>query len=115
MINLEIISATSPTALSRILKILSNFGDRFILVRPNQNRSENPERLKKILDQYKIPCEVIEAIPNAIQKVKQFVQPDDMVCITGSIYTVGEAKQYFKNEHDFKTNFSPSASIHPNG
>ena len=65
----------------KLLKILSNFGDRFILVRPNQERSENPQRLKEILDQYKIPCEVIETIPNAIRKVKQIVQPDDMVLL----------------------------------
>ena len=98
-----------------VLKILSGFGDQFILVRPNQKRSENPHRLKEILDQYKITCEVIETIPNAIKKLKQFVQPDDMVCITGSMFTVGEAKQYFKNEPDFKTNYFPSTDIHRSG
>jgi len=97
-----------------ILKILSNFGDRFILVRPNQDRSENPQRLQEILNQYKVPCEVIETIPNAIQRVKQFVQPDDMVCITGSIFTVGETKRYLKNEPDCKTIFSPPTGTHLN-
>ena len=99
---------------NEILKILSNFGDQFILVRPNQKRSENPQRLKEILGQYKIPCEVIETIPKAIRKIKQFVQPDDIVCITGSIFTIGEAKLFLKNEPNFKNNFYTSTDIHIN-
>ena len=91
-----------------ILRILSNFADHFILVRPNQERSEDPERLKHIMSMHKVSCEVIESVPNAIKKVKKILRPDDLACITGSIFTVGEAKKYFKNESDFKTNLSPS-------
>jgi len=98
-----------------ILRILSNLADHLILVRPNQERSENPERLKQIMSMHKVSCEVIESIPDAIKKVKKILQPDDIVCITGSIFTVGEAKKYFKNESDFKTNLSSSTGIHLNG
>jgi dihydrofolate synthase / folylpolyglutamate synthase len=98
-----------------ILKILSTFADHFILVRPNQERSENPERLKQIMSRHKVPCEVIESVPNAIRKVKQILLSDDIVCITGSIFTVGEAKKYLKNDPDFKTSLSPSGDIHLNG
>ena len=98
-----------------ILEILSNFADYFILVHPNQERSENPERLKEIISNYKIPCEVIETVPNAIRRVKQILRPDDIVCITGSIFTVGEAKQYLENEPDFKAGFPPSTDVHLNG
>jgi dihydrofolate synthase/folylpolyglutamate synthase len=98
-----------------ILKILSTFADHFILVRPNQERSENPERLKQIMSRHKVSCEVIESVPNAIRKVKQILLSDDIVCITGSIFTVGEAKKYLKNDPDFKTSLSPSGGIHLNG
>ena len=98
-----------------ILKILSTFADHFILVRPNQERSENPERLKQIMSMHKVSCEVIESVPNAIRKVKQILLSDDIVCITGSIFTVGEAKKYLKNDPDFKTSLSPSGDIHLNG
>ena len=91
-----------------ILRILSSFADHFILVRPNQERSEDPERLKHIMSMYKVSCEVIESVPNAIKKVKKILRSDDLACITGSIFTVGEAKKYFKNESNFKTNLSPS-------
>ena len=98
-----------------MLQKLTNFADHFILVRPNQERSENPTRFKKILKKYNASCEVIESIPKAIRKVKQTALSDDMVCITGSIFTVGEAKQYLDNESDFKNNFSPPTGLHLNG
>lgn len=99
---------------NEVLKILSDLGDHFILVRPDQERSENPERLKEILDRHKISCEVIEPVSKAIEKLKQIVRPDDIVCITGSIFTVGEARQYFEKEPDFKTNLPPISGIHLN-
>ena len=98
-----------------MLQELTNFADHFILVRPNQERSENPTRFKKVLKKYNTPCEVIENIPKAIRKVKQTALSDDMVCITGSIFTVGEAKHYLENESDFKTTISPSTGLHLNG
>ena len=100
---------------NEILKILSKFADHFILVRPNQERSENPERLRNIVSELKISCEVIETVPNAIRKVKKILRPNDIACITGSIFTVGEAKQYLENEPDFKTNFSPLSGTNLNG
>ncbi len=97
-----------------ILKELISFSDHFILVRPNQERSEKPARLKKILRGHNTSCEIIENIPQAIRKAKKTALTEDMICITGSIFTVGEAKQYLENEFDFKTNYSPSTDLHFN-
>ncbi len=97
-----------------ILKKLSTFAGHFILVRPNQKRSENPVRLKEILSRYNASCEIIENIKKAIRKVKQTALPDDMVCITGSIFTVGEAKQCLEDEFNYKTNFNPPTFSNPN-
>jgi dihydrofolate synthase/folylpolyglutamate synthase len=95
---------------NEILELLSSFGDHFILVRPRQDRSEDPERLREYLCHRQISCEVIESVHEAIRKAKQIASPDDIVCITGSIFTVGEAKQYFEeNEPDFKNNIPASS------
>ena len=98
-----------------IIKELTNFADHFILVRPNKERSENPARLKEILKNYNVSCEVIENIPKAIIKAKKNALPNGIVCITGSIFTVGEAKQYLINEPDNKINSSPFTGLHLNG
>jgi dihydrofolate synthase / folylpolyglutamate synthase len=98
-----------------ILKELTNFANHFILVRPNQERSENPARLREILKNYNASCEVIENIPKAIKKAKTTALANEMICITGSIFTVGEAKKYLDNEFNFKTNFFPPTGLHLNG
>ncbi len=93
-----------------IMELLSSLGDHFILVRPNQDRSENPERLREILNRRKISCEIIESVHEAIGRIKTIADSDDIVCITGSIFTVSEAKQYFQaNGSDFKNNIPISS------
>ena len=84
------------------------------MVRPNQQRSKNPRILKEILDKYKVANEVIETIPRAIKKIKRLAKPDDMILITGSMFLVGEVKQYLINEINYKTTYSPSNNIDPN-
>lgn len=99
---------------NEIIRILSEFGNQFILVKPNQKRSESPNELKKRLIKHKVPCEVIKSIPDAIRKVKQIAKTDDIVCITGSIFTVSEAKQSIENETNYNPNLSPPTNFHLN-
>lgn len=35
-------------------------------------------------------------VSDAIEKSLQIAQEDDVICITGSLYTVGDAKAYFQ-------------------
>jgi dihydrofolate synthase/folylpolyglutamate synthase len=41
-------------------------------------------------------------VETAINKSLQIARGDDVVCITGSLYTVGEAKAYFLEGNDRK-------------
>ena len=41
-------------------------------------------------------------VETAINKSFQIAREDDVICITGSLYTVGEAKAYFLEEKDRK-------------
>ena len=41
-------------------------------------------------------------VETAINKSFQIAREDDVICITGSLYTVGEAKAYFLKEKDRK-------------
>jgi dihydrofolate synthase/folylpolyglutamate synthase len=96
-----------------MLEVLSGFGDLFFLVRPNQVRSEDPKRLRETLSQFGKPSEIVEHIPEALERIRQIAQPDDLVCITGSIFTVGETQQYLRNEPAFKISSSSSNCSHP--
>ena len=95
---LVILGLMKDKEVDKIIEILSQFGDRFYLVQVNPPRGEEPEKLREKLTKYNKQVQISESVSNAIQAAKEFAQPKDLVCITGSIFTVAEAKKCFQNE-----------------
>lgn len=90
-----------------MLEILAQTGDYFYLVRPHQTRSEDPNNLKEQLAKCQKPVEIIEEISYALNLARKNSGPHDIICITGSIFTVAEARRYFADEGILKTDFGP--------
>lgn len=78
-----------------ILSILAPLADRIILTVPQTGRAAGTETLLKKLGKFKKPCLVREKVPQACHSALELSRPEDAVCVTGSIYTVGEAKAFF--------------------
>ncbi len=78
-----------------ILKLLAPLADHLILTRPHMDRAAPPLLLKKILGWNGKKAEVVEDLNEAIERGLSLVGKEDLLCITGSLYTVGEAKAYF--------------------
>ena len=87
--------------IDKIIENLSLFGDHFYLVQVNPPRGADPEKLKEKFKKYKKPVQVSKSVSSALQTIKGFSSPNDLVCITGSIFTVAEAKKYFQYEKSF--------------
>jgi folylpolyglutamate synthase/dihydropteroate synthase len=51
--------------------------------------------LKKALDRNGKKAEIAEDLKEAIERGLFLTQKEDLLCITGSLYTVGEARAYF--------------------
>jgi dihydrofolate synthase/folylpolyglutamate synthase len=51
--------------------------------------------LKKALGQNEKKAEIAEDLEEAIERGLSLTQKEDLLCITGSLYTVGEARAYF--------------------
>ena len=77
-----------------MLHLLAPLADHIILTRPQTDRAAPPDLLKKLLGRYTKKAEVIEDFKMAIEKGLSLTQREDLLCITGSLYTVGEAKAY---------------------
>jgi dihydrofolate synthase/folylpolyglutamate synthase len=77
-----------------VLRILSRIADRFVFVQPNSSRAIPPEELREAVSEFPVPCEVIPPVPEALRHVLE--EGAGPVCVTGSFYTVGEAKQFFR-------------------
>lgn len=78
-----------------MLHTLAPMADHLILSRPNTPRAASPSSLKKSLGRNGNRVEVIEDLGEAIERGISMAGKEDLVCITGSLYTVGEAKAYF--------------------
>jgi dihydrofolate synthase/folylpolyglutamate synthase len=78
-----------------ILHFLSPLADQIILTRPATDRAASPSFLRKALGQNGKKAEVIEDLREAIDRGLSLTGKGDLLCITGSLYTVGEARTYF--------------------
>jgi len=93
-----------------IIEILSQFGDLFFLIQVNPPRGETTEKLKEKLNKYNKPVQVSISVSDALQAAKELAKPKDLVCITGSIFTVAEAKKCFQHEKNLT---NPGSTPHP--
>jgi dihydrofolate synthase/folylpolyglutamate synthase len=78
-----------------ILRLLAPLADRIILTKPHTDRATPPSLLKKTLGQNGKKAEIEEDLKEAIERGLSLTQKEDLLCITGSLYTVGEARAYF--------------------
>jgi dihydrofolate synthase / folylpolyglutamate synthase len=84
--------------IDEMLEIFSKIADHIILVKPNQKRSMDPKQLINRLQGNQKQIEIINDISYALQTAKKSAGHNDLICITGSIFTVSEAKQFLTNE-----------------
>jgi dihydrofolate synthase/folylpolyglutamate synthase len=78
-----------------MLHLLAPLADHIILTQPHTDRATPPSLLKKALGQNGEKAEIAEDLKEAIERGLSLTQEEDLLCITGSLYTVGEARAYF--------------------
>jgi dihydrofolate synthase/folylpolyglutamate synthase len=78
-----------------ILHILVPLADHIILTQPHYDRAAHPHLLAEALGRNGKKAKVIEDFHDAIRKGLSMTKEEDLLCITGSLYTVGEARAYF--------------------
>ena len=77
-----------------IISFLAPLSDYIIIIKPKSPRSRAPEDLKTESLKYTDKAEVIEDISDAVSKARSIVSNNDIICITGSFFTVGEARKW---------------------
>ena len=89
-----------------IVKIIVPQVNQLILTMANNPRATPTEILAKEASQYISKEKIIETntVPEAIRKALRITEEKEVICITGSLYTVGEAKAYFLKKGSRKEN-----------
>jgi dihydrofolate synthase/folylpolyglutamate synthase len=82
-----------------MLRELAGVADRMILTRPQYERAADPEVLAAFVRPIRQELRVICRLPDAVSLALDEARRGDLVCITGSLYTVGEAKAYLETRH----------------
>ena len=85
--------------LADIAKIISSHADYWIATRPNQERSASPEQIEAALAPAGKPLERIPDVPQAVERAFQLAAGEDLIVVTGSLFTVAEAKQVFEHQN----------------
>lgn len=84
---------------SAMLNRLSPMADHLILTRPRNSRSADPKALYNLISQKTDKrIDIIFNLKQAIDRALEEAEADHLICITGSLFTVGEAREYLINE-----------------
>ena len=84
---------------SGMLEKISNGADKVIFTRVDNIRSADPEELaSRYTELYGKMAQVAPTLKEALAIANRAVTKEDLICITGSFYLVGEAKRMFQGE-----------------
>jgi dihydrofolate synthase / folylpolyglutamate synthase len=80
--------------ISGILRRLLPLADVIIFSRPRYERAATPGMLKSLAENLSQDAYVIADLGAAIQKASSLAAADDLIVVTGSLFTIGEAREY---------------------
>ena len=92
-------AAMEDKDINKTLPVVVPLADTLVLTKVNYDRSAEPEDLKKALEtdiQNKTICE--SSLPAALDRAAELAGENDLVCIAGSLYMVGEARKLLLGE-----------------
>lgn len=84
--------------ISRMIRAIVSVSDYVIYTRPVYSRAANPETLAAEGAFSEKPGEVVQVLARALDKAREIADPRDLIVVTGSLFTVGEALTYFDPE-----------------
>jgi len=88
-----ILGILSDKNIQEILDIITPIADEIIVTKSHNERACSPSKLKEMISKKEVV--VKDEISDALNHAKKVAKKQDLICITGSLFTVGEAKDYF--------------------
>lgn len=76
----------------KVAEILLPLADEVIITKPNSPRAGNWEYLGSLVKDKGLPVTIIESPTRAVIEGFQRLHPGDMLCVTGSLYMISEAR-----------------------
>jgi len=70
---------------------------RVILTRSKIDRALDPLMMKPVAEKYISDVQIVNDVGEAVQHALKTVPKDEVICISGSLYVVGEARAFFES------------------
>lgn len=85
----------SDKNIALMLSTISPLAARIIFTRPHGERSAEPESLiSRLPEEMRARAEAVPSVIGAIDRAMGLAAVDDLICVAGSLYLVGEAREY---------------------
>jgi dihydrofolate synthase/folylpolyglutamate synthase len=84
-----VIGILRDKAIDDMMKVISPYFDEVYVTKPKNQRAAEPEAILDAVG----GASIIENVTDAVGYVIDRARPDDLICVTGSFYTVAEAKE----------------------
>jgi len=78
-----------------MFKQIVPFAHKVILCEPNMDRAASTKIIAKRLQEWNVKYHQIKDVKEAVIYSLSMAHPKDLICITGSLFTVGEARRIF--------------------
>jgi dihydrofolate synthase/folylpolyglutamate synthase len=78
-----------------ILDPLLPLASEILFASPAYGRSAPPERLASFAAAKGYAALIVRSVADAVRKAEEIYLPGDLIVVTGSFYTIGEAKEFF--------------------
>jgi len=85
-----VLGILSDKNIQEMLDIITPLADTVIVTKSHNKRACNPSKLKELIGEKEVV--VKDEISDAIDHGKKIAKKQDLICITGSLFTVGEVK-----------------------
>ncbi|MGI5838139.1 MAG: bifunctional folylpolyglutamate synthase/dihydrofolate synthase [bacterium] len=83
-------------AYPEMLAILAPLADTLILTKPDSPRAAEPEELQVIAARFQSDIRLQATVGQAVDAALRIARPTDLVCIAGSLYTVGASRDRWR-------------------
>ena len=86
-----VIGIMADKAAKPMLRAILPLADRVFFTRPVYERAMDPNRLRDQAGTLAAGHHVVQTLPQALEQAKAVAGPEDLILVTGSLFTVGEA------------------------
>jgi dihydrofolate synthase/folylpolyglutamate synthase len=95
---LHLVAAVSANKdIDGIVEALATLADTAYVTRNDSARSAEPAVVAELLGARGVPVEVFPSVAAALDAARPAAQPDDLILVTGSLYTVADARRALRS------------------